>query len=81
LWLTDMGVFWVSNDKLKGQLTAEQEKSYEETNTLFVGAVIGTLADHLQDVYLCNKLGKELWNALNNNYGGSDVGTELYIIE
>jgi hypothetical protein len=43
--------------------------------------VIGALADHLQDVYLRNKIGKELCDALNNNYGDSDVGTELYIIE
>jgi hypothetical protein len=32
-------------------------------------------------VYLRNKTGKELWDALNNNYSGSDVDTELYIIE
>jgi hypothetical protein len=27
------------------------------------------------------KHGKELWDALNNNYSGSDASTELYIIE
>jgi hypothetical protein len=43
--------------------------------------VIGALADHLQDVYLRNKTGKDLWDALNINYSGSDVGIELYIIE
>jgi hypothetical protein len=52
-----------------------------EANIIFVNAVIGALVDHLQDVYLCNKTGKELWDALNNNYSGSDAGTELYIIE
>jgi hypothetical protein len=81
LWLTAMGVFWISNGKPEGQLTDEHEKDYEEANTLFVGVVIGALAGHLQDVYLHNKTGKELWDALNNNYGGSDAGTELYIIE
>jgi hypothetical protein len=43
--------------------------------------VIAAHADHLQDVYLRNKIGKYLWDALNNNYGGLDAGTELYIIE
>jgi hypothetical protein len=81
LWLTVMGVFWVSNDKSEGQLTAEHEKAYEEANTLFIGAVIGALADHLQDVYLSNKTDKDLWDALNKNYSGSDAGTKLYIIE
>jgi hypothetical protein len=80
LWLIAMGVFLVSNGKSEGQLTAEHEKAYEEVNTLFVGAVIGAIADHLQDVYLRNKISEELWDALNNNYSGSDADTELYII-
>jgi hypothetical protein len=74
-------VFYVSNGKPKGQLTPQQEKEYEEANIIFIGTVIGALVDHLQDVYLRNKPGKELWDALNNNYSGSDVDTELYIIE
>jgi hypothetical protein len=76
-----MGVFWVSNGNPEGQLTPEQEKEYEEANTLFVSAVIGAHADHMQDLYLCNKTGKELWGSLNNNYDGSDADNELYIIE
>jgi hypothetical protein len=44
-------------------------------------AWIGVLADHLQGVYLCHKTGKHICDALNANYGGSDAGTELYIIE
>jgi hypothetical protein len=43
--------------------------------------VIGAHADHQQDVYLHNKTGKELWDVLNNNHGGLDAGTELYIIK
>jgi hypothetical protein len=76
-----MSVFWVSNDKPESQLTAEHEKAYEEANTLFIGAVIGAPADHMQDVYLHNKISKDLWDALNNDYGGSDASIELYIIE
>jgi hypothetical protein len=81
LWLIALGVFWVSNGKPEGQLTPEKEKEYEEANTLFVSAVIGVLAYHLQDVYLRNKTGKKLWDALNNNYEDSYASTELYIIE
>jgi hypothetical protein len=58
LWLTAISVFWVSNGKSKGQLTAEHEKAYEEANTPFVGAVIGALTDHMQDVYLHNNTSK-----------------------
>jgi hypothetical protein len=49
--------------------------------TLFIGVVIGELIDHLQDVYLRNKTVKEMWDALNNDYGHSDADTKLYSIE
>jgi hypothetical protein len=81
LWLPILDVFWVYNVKPEGQLTIEHEKTYEEANTHFVGVVIGALVDHMQDVYLHNKAGNELWDALNNNYNGLDAGTKLYIIE
>jgi hypothetical protein len=81
LWPIAMGVFWLSNGKPEGQLTTKHEKAYEEAKTLFVGVVIGALVDYLQDVYLYNKTSKDLSNALNNAYGGSDAGTKLYIIE
>jgi hypothetical protein len=45
-------------------------RAYEEANKLFVGAVIGALVDHQQDVYLHNKTSKDLWDTLNNDYGG-----------
>jgi hypothetical protein len=47
LWLTTLGVFWVSNGNLEGQLTTEHEKAYEEVKTLFVSAVIRVLTDYL----------------------------------
>ena len=76
-----MNVFWVHKGKFKGTLSAEKEKEYQDANTLFVGAVLGALVDRLQDVYLNHKEAKVLWDALNAEYGGTDAGTELYIIE
>jgi hypothetical protein len=32
-------------------------------------------------MYLSYKTAKEMWDTLNTEYGGSDAGTELYIIE
>jgi hypothetical protein len=32
-------------------------------------------------VYLCHKVGKYMWDAMNADYRGSDARTELYIIE
>ena len=81
LWLNAMKVFEASNGKPEGTLSPEEENRYKEANTLFVGAVIGNLADHLQDVYIHHTDAKELWDALCTDYSGSDAGTELYIME
>jgi hypothetical protein len=81
LWLTAMNVFWVSEGKPEGELSPEKEKEYSEAITIFCGAVVGVLAETLQDTYLRYKTAKEMWDTLNTEYGGSDVDTELYIIE
>jgi hypothetical protein len=43
--------------------------------------MVGVLVETLQDTYLCYKTAKEMWDTLNTEYGGSDAGTKLYIIE
>jgi hypothetical protein len=42
-----MNVLWASKGKPEGVLTPEQEKAFTDANTLFVGAVIGTLVERL----------------------------------
>jgi hypothetical protein len=70
----------VSEGKPEWELTPE-EKEYSEANTIFCGVVVRVLAETLQDTYLCYKTTKEMQDTLNTEYGGSDAGTELYIIE
>jgi hypothetical protein len=43
--------------------------------------MVEVLTETLQDTYICYKTAKEMWDTLNTEYGGSDGGTELYIIE
>jgi hypothetical protein len=76
-----MNVLWVSKGKPERPLTPEQKKAFTEANTLFVGSMIGTLVDRLQDVYLHHTDAKKLWDALEADYGGTDAGAELYIME
>jgi hypothetical protein len=78
LWLQAMNVFWVSNGKPEGNLTAEQQKAFTDANTIFVGCV---LADRLCDVYMHITDAKELWDTLNAKFGASDAGSELYVME
>jgi hypothetical protein len=79
--ITVMNVFCVSEAKPEGELSPEKEKEYSEANIIFCGAVVELLAETLQDTYLRYKTTKEMWDTLNTEYGGSDAGTELYIIE
>jgi transposase InsO family protein len=81
LWLTALKVFTVSNGKPEGAMSDEDQRKFEEANTLFVGCILGVLADRLCDVYMHIKDGKELWDALNAKFGASDAGSELYIME
>jgi hypothetical protein len=62
-------------------MTTNKEKEYSKANTIFCGEVFRVLVETLQDMYLCYKTAKEMWDTLNTEYGGSDVGTELHIIE
>jgi hypothetical protein len=71
----------VSEGKPDGELTPEKEKEYLETNIIFCGAVVEVLTETLQDMYLHYKTSTEMWDTLNIEYGGSDVGTEMCIIE
>jgi hypothetical protein len=81
LWLTAMNVFHVSKGKPEGPLTPEQEKEYNHANTIFTGAVLSALVDHLVDANIQHTDGKELWDALTTKYGASNAGTDLYIME
>jgi hypothetical protein len=81
LWLTAMNVFHVSKGKPKGVLTPEEEKKYDQANTIFTGAVLSVLVDCLVDANMQHTDGKELWDALTTKYGASDDGSDLYIIE
>jgi hypothetical protein len=43
--------------------------------------MIGALANKYDDFYLTCTSAKELWDALDEKFGISDVGSELYIME
>jgi hypothetical protein len=43
--------------------------------------VISVLANHLVDFYLSKPTGKELWDVLEANFGATDAGSELYVME
>jgi hypothetical protein len=44
-----MNMFHVSKGKSESILTPEEEKKYSDANTIFTGAILSVLVDHLVD--------------------------------
>jgi hypothetical protein len=78
LWLTAMNVMYVATGKVPEGVSEEKFNAYDN---LFRGAIISVLVDNLVDTYLQRKTGKDIWEALEAQYGASEVGGELYIME
>jgi hypothetical protein len=76
-----MNVFHVSKGKPKDILTPEENKNYDDANTIFTGAILGILVDCLFDVNMQHTDENELWDALTTKYGASDDGTKLCVME
>jgi hypothetical protein len=81
LWLTTMKVFYISKGKPEGTMSEDDQKKFEEANTVFVESILSILVDRLCDVFMHIKDGKELWDALDAKFGAADAGSELYIME
>ena len=79
-WLTSLKVFHVSVGAPEG-MTDEDQRKFQEANTMFVGCILSVLADRLCDVYMHINDGKILWDALNAKFGATDAGSELYIMQ
>jgi hypothetical protein len=80
LWLTAMNCYHAAQGKPK-QLNPKEERMFDVADNLFRGAMIGALAKKYVDSYLTCTSAKELWDALDEKFGVSDAGSELYIME
>ena len=64
-----------------GPHTSADDSVYMSADNLFKGAVISVLVENLIDSYMQLPSGKAVWDALFANFGVSDAGSELYIME
>jgi hypothetical protein len=80
LWLTAMNCYHVAQGKPE-QFTPEEERMFNVADNLFRDAVIGALANKYVDSCLTCTSAKELWDVLDEKFGVSDAGSELYIME
>jgi hypothetical protein len=79
LWLTAINCYHAAQGKPE-QFTPE-ERMFDVVDNLFRGAMIGALANKYVDSYLTCTSAKELWDALDEKFGVSDAGRELYIMK
>ena len=56
------------------QFTPEEGSAFDDSDNLFQGCVISVLAKNLVDSYIRLTTGKDLWDALEAQYGVSDAG-------
>ena len=80
LWLTALRMMHVKEGKPE-QFTLEEGSAFDESDNLFRGCVISVLAENLVDSYIRLLTEKDLWDALEAQYGVSDAGSELYVME
>jgi hypothetical protein len=78
LWLTAMNVMYVIIRKAPEGVS---EENFNSDDNLFWGAIISVLVDNLVDTYLQKRMGKDIWDAIEAQYGASDADSELYIME
>ena len=80
LWLTPMNCYHVAQGKPE-QFTPKEEQKFLAADNLFRGVVISALHSKYEDKYIICVIGKELWDALDAQFGVSDAGSELYIMK
>jgi hypothetical protein len=80
LWLIAMNCYHAAQGKLK-QFAPKEERMSDIEDNLFRGGVIGALANKYVDSYLMCTSAKELWDTIDEKFGVSNAGSELYIME
>jgi hypothetical protein len=78
LWLTAMDVIYVITGKAPEGVS---EEKFNADDNLFQGDIISVLVDNLVDTYPQRKMGKDIWEALETQYGACDASGELYVME
>jgi hypothetical protein len=80
LWLTNMHCNHVTEVKPEN-LADDEESKFRVVDNLFRGTMICAIHCKYEKNYISYTSGKLLWDALNEKFGVSDAGCELYLME
>jgi hypothetical protein len=79
--MTSMHCFFVVGPRAVGPHTPEEDNAFHDADVRFREGLQSVLGDTIVDAYVPLQSGKEMWDALEQRYGVSDAGSELYIME
>jgi hypothetical protein len=80
LWMTVMNLMHVTKGKPE-QFTLEEGSAFNACDNLFRDCIISVLAENIVDTYIQLASVKEMWDALEAQYGVSHADSELYVME
>jgi hypothetical protein len=81
LWMTSMHCFFVVEPRAVGPHTPKEDNAFHDADVRFRARLLSMLGDTIVDAYVPLQSGKEMRDALEQHYGVSDVGSELYVME
>jgi hypothetical protein len=81
LWMTSMNCFFVVETRAVGPHTPEEDNAFLDADVRFRAGLLSVLGDTIVEAYVPLQSGKEMWDALEQRYGVSDAGSELYVME
>jgi hypothetical protein len=79
--MTSMHCFFVVEPRTVDPHTPEEDNAFHDADVRFRAGLLSVLGDTIVDAYVPLQSGKEMWDALEQRYGVSDAGSELYIME
>jgi hypothetical protein len=76
-----MHYFFVVKPRAVGLHTPKEDNAFLDVDVRFRAGLLSVLGDTIVDAYVPLQSGKEIWDVLEQRYGVSDVGSELYVME
>jgi len=71
----------VLHEQPTGVRSEQDEEACGHAETMCKAALLSIIHDSLVDAYIPLSSGRAVWKALEDRYGLSDAGSELYIVD
>jgi hypothetical protein len=79
--MTSIHCFFVVEPRAVGPHTLVEDNAFLDADVRLRVGLLSVLGDTIVNAYVPLQFGKEMWDALEERYRVSDVGSELYVME